>query len=330
MKGLRLSLIHHDDRCQTREALNRDHIEDLTNALDAGESLPPLDVLELPDGALCVVDGFHRLAAYQTFGSTHAPMRVVGAGTLDDARRIALKANSDPRGLKRTTADKRHAVGLALTHIEAPKWSDVRIAELCAVSVDLVRKVRAERDEASETAEARAEATAKAAALVAAKPAASSREVAREAGVSHKAARTAIAAAKAPSVPQEAPSAAADAEPAREAPKPTAAMLAKAAALPAGAPDPLPLLEVLRKMDTLRREIGPLIGNGELYRSSTQDFDQGWDRARACIAFAVPVPCAHHEGPECQWCGGVEWYSTNRSKAVEPQFAAMMSIRGKR
>lgn len=121
-----------------------------------------------------------------------------------------------------------------------------------------------------------------------------------------------------------------DAEPVREAPKPTAAMLAKAAALPPGAPDPLPLLEVLRKMDTLRREIGPLIGNGELYRSSTQDFDQGWDRARACIAFAVPVPCAHHEGPECQWCGGVEWYSTNRSKAVEPQFAAMMSIRGKR
>jgi ParB-like chromosome segregation protein Spo0J len=327
LQGLRLSLVHYDDQCQTREALSQEHIADLVAALDGGATMPPLDVVELPDGSLCVVDGFHRLAAYQTFGSTYAPMRVVAEGTIDDARRIALGANAEPRGLRRSNADKRRAVTLALSHPEAPRWSDTKIAELCQVDRATVLRAREAISAPSPIAEERREATSRAASAALANPAASIRQIAKAADVSKATAAKAIEAAKAPSVPQERPEPPAAPTPPKP---PTAAMVAKAAALPANAPDPLPLLEALRQMDALRRFIGPLIGKGEIYRSSTQDFDHGWDRARACIAFAVPVPCAHHEGPDCQWCGGDGWYSTDRSKAVESQHGAMMSIRGKR
>lgn len=337
MKGrdaakVKIGLLRAVERCQTRAAVVQEHADDLAAALSDGAVLPPIEVVAMgsespPDGLdigeLVIIDGFHRYAAHVAFGSKLVPVSVVATGTIDDAARLALKANAEPRGLRRSSADKRHAVSMAMRHPHADRWSNAEIASLCAVGTDLVRRMR---ETPSPAAVARTGAAIKAAEVVAAKPGASSREVAAEAGVSRKAARTAIEAARAP---QEPPSEPEGAEPVREAPKPTASMLAKAAALPASAPDPLPLLEAMRQMDALRRAIGPMLTSGA-YRASAQDFDAGWDRARACVALAVPVPCAHHEGPGCQWCGGDGWYSTSRSKAVEPQHAAMLSIRGER
>ena len=47
-------------------------------------------------------------------------------------------------GVRRTNADKRKAVMTLLQDEEWSQWSNVKIAEQCAVSDELVRKVRHE------------------------------------------------------------------------------------------------------------------------------------------------------------------------------------------
>jgi hypothetical protein len=124
---------------QTRVKTDDEAISSYAAEMAQGTVFPPITVFY--DGATYwLADGFHRyLAAKRNETATiHAE---VHAGGRSDALRHALGANAT-NGVYRNNADKRNVVEIALR-----EWSDRAnpvLAEICKVSVELVRQVRKE------------------------------------------------------------------------------------------------------------------------------------------------------------------------------------------
>jgi hypothetical protein len=93
-------------------------------------------------GRLILTDGFHRHAAVLLAGKAYLRCRVFD-GTRTDALKAALGANIE-HGLRRSNADKRRAVTVAIQDETLQKWSDNKLAELCGVSQPFVGQIRAE------------------------------------------------------------------------------------------------------------------------------------------------------------------------------------------
>jgi hypothetical protein len=132
-----------DARCQARERMSGETVEEYADLYRAEEPLPPLEVFDV-DGALVVVDGFHRLdAAFRAAGSLAGvatlPVKVVGHGSMEDAVWYALGTNQR-HGLKRSRADKRKAVRMAL-ELDMDR-SDREIARQAGVSHTMVSRAR--------------------------------------------------------------------------------------------------------------------------------------------------------------------------------------------
>lgn len=106
---------------------------------DASHGLPPIDVYF--DGATYwLADGFHRYLATKR-NQLPTILATVQPGGRSDALRHALGANAT-NGAYRTNADQRNAAEIALE--EWPDKANPVLAELCRVSVDLVRRCRHE------------------------------------------------------------------------------------------------------------------------------------------------------------------------------------------
>lgn len=122
---------------QIRACVNDSLIEDFAEDMEAGDSFPSIVLFRGPGGDI-LADGFHRVWAATRIGKKeiNADIR---SGSKSDALRYALSANS-AHGQRRTNADKRRSVALALA--EWPKVSDREIAEICAVGNHLVADVR--------------------------------------------------------------------------------------------------------------------------------------------------------------------------------------------
>lgn len=141
-------------RCQTRAKADNEVIAEYAELYrdqaakmrvspqHAASMLPPIDVFDVK-GKHVVVDGFHRVAAAVKAPIAFVEVIVVGRGTLDDAVLRALGANR-AHGLRRSNADKRRAVMLAIEHPALKGKSDRAIAETCGVSYALVADVRTE------------------------------------------------------------------------------------------------------------------------------------------------------------------------------------------
>ena len=125
-----------------------DVVQSYADAIEAGEELPPIDVVDDGDN-LWLVDGYHRHAAHLRLRRAVISARVT-RGTREDAQWLAAAANAD-HGLRRTSADKRAAVRLALKNPRASSLSIAQIAKHCRVSRTLAdevaREVARERDE---------------------------------------------------------------------------------------------------------------------------------------------------------------------------------------
>jgi len=104
----------------------------------AEENVPPLEVFEV-EGELLIVDGFHRYEAAIRAGVATLPVNVVGEGTMGEAIREALRKNHR-HGVRRTQADKRKAVEMALALNDG--MSNRAIKRLCGVSHTFVANVR--------------------------------------------------------------------------------------------------------------------------------------------------------------------------------------------
>ncbi|MCC6415555.1 MAG: ParB N-terminal domain-containing protein [Opitutaceae bacterium] len=138
-QSLSLDLIDISGGTQTRVATNDDAIASYADEMLRGAQFPPIIVFY--DGSVYwLADGFHRyLAVKRNEGSEIAAE--VHAGGRTDALRHALGANAT-NGLYRTNADKRHVAEIALR--AWPDLSNAFLAELCKVSGELVRNVRAD------------------------------------------------------------------------------------------------------------------------------------------------------------------------------------------
>jgi len=169
---------------QVREVgYDPDHAAQLRAHLEAGGSLPPVEVVTLDDGALGIVDGFHRFAAHVAARSETIPYVIVGAG--EDAVPWLLARANATHGLPRTTQEKTDAVRRALGCDEAADMSQKDLAAYCGVPVRLVAAVRKEMTgHASARAEASEAAAQRIADAEAAAPGASERDIADVAGVS--------------------------------------------------------------------------------------------------------------------------------------------------
>jgi uncharacterized ParB-like nuclease family protein len=136
-KKLKLSEIVTDAGTQVRAGLNETTMAEYAEALADGAKFPPVIVFH--DGSRYIAaDGFHRIQAAVRSGATQIECDV-RKGSKTDALKFALGCNAH-HGLRRTNADKRHAVGLALR--EFPKASTAAIAEMCLVSNELVAEIR--------------------------------------------------------------------------------------------------------------------------------------------------------------------------------------------
>lgn len=122
---------------QIRAKIDAEAVADYAEAMTEGAKFPPVIVFH--DGTEYILaDGFHRVMAAARNGFKDI-LSEIHKGTKADALKYALGANC-AHGIKRTNADKRRSVELALT--EWPKLSDAEIARVCAVSQPFVGEVR--------------------------------------------------------------------------------------------------------------------------------------------------------------------------------------------
>jgi hypothetical protein len=125
---------------QSRAGINGDAVDDYADQYRAGNPMPPVTVFRDEHDNYWLADGFHRVAAAQKAGIDEIDVDV-REGTYRDAKMYAVGANAT-HGLRRTKADKRRSVEMALADEEWSQLSNCEIARRCAVSEGLVRVVR--------------------------------------------------------------------------------------------------------------------------------------------------------------------------------------------
>lgn len=143
-----IAFIEQDTSTQIRVNHSDEHIQDIADAYARKAPVPPVVLYcEKAEQKLkyWIADGWHRIAATTGLNWTKIPA-IVHQGNRADAIRRALGANAD-HGLRRTNADKRNAVSIALK--EFPKLSDRAIAEMCRVHHQMVGNLRPQVDDSS-------------------------------------------------------------------------------------------------------------------------------------------------------------------------------------
>lgn len=137
---MKLELVRTDGGTQSRAALDEGTVADYAEQLSNGVAFPAVIVFRDADGQHWLADGFHRVQAARRAGLEEVAADVRD-GTKRDALLYSVGANAT-HGLRRTNADKRHAVMTMLGDSEWAKWSDRQIAKACGVTHPFVAKLR--------------------------------------------------------------------------------------------------------------------------------------------------------------------------------------------
>lgn len=141
--NLRCDLIEATTATQMRVKLDAGTIDAYCEDLKNGAIFPPIDVFkEKGSGRYILSDGFQRLLAH-----IHAEIETIDCevhrGGMHEALLHALGANAQ-HGLRRSNADKRNAVMMALKDPEISRLAQNEIADLCRVHRNTVRKLQHE------------------------------------------------------------------------------------------------------------------------------------------------------------------------------------------
>ena len=153
LKTLNINNIRIDAGTQSREAINEDVVKDYAEQMAEGTEFPAIEVMF--DGVEnYLTDGFHRYHAHRKNGKASVIADVTN-GTLRDAKLASYGANGT-HGLRPSNADKRKAVMAMLDDMEYSGWSNVEIAEHCAVSRVYVANLRKELETPKEKTSAKA------------------------------------------------------------------------------------------------------------------------------------------------------------------------------
>lgn len=132
MPTIRISDIDLESSVQVRAKIDADTVAEYAAHIEAKKApLPPI-VVYGPDsrGKFFLSEGWHRVKANQQAGRDGIMADIKDGGWMD-ALEHALGSNA-AHGLRRTMADKKHAVELAIKHW--PNWSHEKVAESCGVS----------------------------------------------------------------------------------------------------------------------------------------------------------------------------------------------------
>jgi hypothetical protein len=138
-KNVSLRDLRLDGETQARASLDAETVDDYADKIRAGVALPP-PVAFFDGSRYWLADGFHRAEATRKTGASSMDVEV-RKGTREDAIWFACGANQG-HGLRRTNADKRRAVEMALRL--KPESSDRAIAEHVGVAPNTVKAVREE------------------------------------------------------------------------------------------------------------------------------------------------------------------------------------------
>lgn len=141
-----LDSIKWDYTIQCRDKIDFGVVNEYAAAMKAGAAFPPVVLFRREEQGKdqryhWLADGWHRFkAAYRTGSIETIKAEVhICDNPRDAALRYALRAN-DTHGLRRTNADKRKAVLVALK--EFPKLSSKAISDLCGVSRTIADDLR--------------------------------------------------------------------------------------------------------------------------------------------------------------------------------------------
>lgn len=128
---------------QIRTRIHEEVVKIYTRDMEDGAIFPPVDVFaEEGSERYILADGFHRHRAYVNVEADEIPCHL-HQGSLHDALVFALGAN-ETHGLRRSNADKRLAVKMALKDPEISQLSLREIADICRVSHTTVATIRNE------------------------------------------------------------------------------------------------------------------------------------------------------------------------------------------
>lgn len=148
MRAIAIDSIEATSATQIRVKLNKDVIDAYREDIEAGDDMPPVDVFH--DGERYILsDGFHRYFAH--IGANREEIDCnIHSGGMKEALIHAMGANHG-HGLRRSNADKRHAVEMALKDPEISQMTRQEIADICRVTKRSVQKI-AKQQEAAEPA----------------------------------------------------------------------------------------------------------------------------------------------------------------------------------
>ena len=125
---------------QVRTKLHKDVIEAYCEDMKHGDIFPPIICFAEKDSERYILaDGFQRLFAVQQAGKTEIEVELHEGGPLE-ALLFALGANAG-HGLRRTNADKRNAVKMALKNPEISQYTQQEIADICRVERHMVSRI---------------------------------------------------------------------------------------------------------------------------------------------------------------------------------------------
>jgi hypothetical protein len=134
---VKLQNIKLDASIQCRASINTETVNEYAERMTENDQFPAVELFGTAD-ACWIGDGWHRVLAARQIGAIdiEAEMHKGGRG---EALRFALSANS-ANGLRRTNADKRRCVEIALA--EWPKLTDLAIGKMCGVNDKTVAAAR--------------------------------------------------------------------------------------------------------------------------------------------------------------------------------------------
>lgn len=142
----KLCNIDMDSSIQCRASIDTTVIEDYAERMAEGDAFPAIELYGTQERAW-IGDGWHRVLASIQGGFIDIEATLHKGGRTD-ALKAALSANVT-NGLRRTNADKRRCVEIALR--EFPKLSDRAIGEMCGVGHQLIGAIRPKEVDESST-----------------------------------------------------------------------------------------------------------------------------------------------------------------------------------
>lgn len=140
MQYLPIEQIEATTATQVRVKLNKDVIELYEKDITNGADMPPVEVYcESGSERYILADGFHRLLAHVNAGVEEIAVDVKEGG-MAEALLAALGANTE-HGLRRSNADKVHAVEMCLKDPALSQRTQAEIADICRVHINTVQRV---------------------------------------------------------------------------------------------------------------------------------------------------------------------------------------------